>query len=46
MAWYERLTLFLIEKSFKRGSVDKTLFILVDEKDILIVQIYVDDIVF
>ena len=45
-AWYERLTLFLIEKGFKRGSVDKTLFILVDEKDILIVQIYVDDIVF
>jgi len=45
-AWYERLTLFLIEKGFKRGSVDKTLFIFVDEKDILIVQIYVDDIVF
>ena len=26
-AWYERLTVFLIEHGFQRGSVDKTLFI-------------------
>ncbi|KAG7559036.1 Integrase catalytic core [Arabidopsis thaliana x Arabidopsis arenosa] len=44
-AWYERLTLFLTENGFKRGSVDKTLFIFEEGKDILIVQIYVDDIV-
>ena len=26
-AWYERLTNFLIEKGYKKGGVDKTLFI-------------------
>lgn len=26
--WYDRLTQFLLEKGFKRESVDKTLFIL------------------
>nr|AIA94695.1 RVT_2 [uncultured bacterium] len=26
-AWYERLSNFLIENKFKRGNVDKTLFI-------------------
>lgn len=25
-AWYERLTIFLMNNGFKRGSVDKTLF--------------------
>ena len=45
-AWYERLSKFLIEKSFNRGKVDTTLFIKVKGNDILIVQIYVDDIIF
>ena len=45
-AWYECLTLFLLKAGFKRGNVDKTLFILNQENDILIVQIYVDDIIF
>ncbi|XP_019086350.1 PREDICTED: uncharacterized protein LOC109126901 [Camelina sativa] len=45
-AWYERLTVFLLENGFKRGSVDKTLFIYEEGSNILIVQIYVDDIVF
>ncbi|KAG7584165.1 GAG-pre-integrase domain [Arabidopsis suecica] len=45
-AWYERLTNFLLEKGYNRGSVDKTLFILEENKEIMMVQIYVDDIIF
>ena len=45
-AWYERFTVFLLDNGFKRGSVDKTLFIKEDTHHILISQIYVDDIVF
>ena len=45
-AWYECLKAFLLEKGFKMGSVDKTLFLLKQGTDILLVQIYVDDIIF
>jgi hypothetical protein len=45
-AWYERLSGFLIEKGFTRGKLDTTLFLIFDGKDMLIVQIYVDDIIF
>ena len=45
-AWYERLFKFLIEKGFNRGKVDIILFIKVKDRDILVVQIYVDDIIF
>ena len=45
-AWYERLSKFLVEKGFSMGKVDKTLFIKHKDNDILVVQIYVDDIVF
>ena len=38
--------MFLIEHGFERGSVDKTLFIKQDKRNILIAQVYVDDIVF
>lgn len=44
-AWYEWLTQFLLKAGFKRGNVDKTLFILNREEDILIIQNYVDDII-
>ena len=45
-AWYERLSNFLLEKEFSRGKVDTTLFIKRKHNDILLVQIYVDDIIF
>ena len=45
-AWYERLSKFLISSGFKMGKIDTTLFIKLRENDILIVQIYVDDIIF
>jgi len=44
--WYDRLINFLIKNDFKRGQVDTTLFRRTLEKDILVVQIYVDDIIF
>jgi len=45
-AWYERLSKFLLEKDFSRGKVDTTLFIKKKLNDILLVQLYVDDIIF
>jgi hypothetical protein len=45
-AWYGRLRGFLFSKGFEMGKVDKTRFLLRQGDDILIVQVYVDDIVF
>ncbi|GJT07426.1 putative ribonuclease H-like domain-containing protein [Tanacetum coccineum] len=45
-AWYESLSTYLIENEFRRGTIDKTLFIKKDKGDILLVQVYVDDIIF
>jgi hypothetical protein len=45
-AWYDRLKGFLFSKGFEIGKVDKTLFLLRRGDDILIVQVYVDDIIF
>ena len=42
----ERLSNFLIEQSFVRGQVDKTLFIKRLNNELLIVKIYVDDKIF
>ena len=45
-AWYDTLSLFLLENNFTRGTIDKTLFLRKHKGEIIIVQIYVDDIVF
>ena len=45
-AWYERLSTFLISNNFIKGKVDTTLFTKHVNSDILIVQIYVNDIIF
>ena len=45
-AWYDRLTAYLTEHGFKRGSADTTLFIRKDKNSFVVAQIYVDDIVF
>ncbi|GJY29381.1 retrovirus-related pol polyprotein from transposon TNT 1-94 [Tanacetum coccineum] len=45
-AWYDMLSSFLISQDFSKGSVDPTLFIHRDGKELLLVQIYVDDIIF
>nr|GEV67900.1 copia protein [Tanacetum cinerariifolium] len=45
-AWYETLATYLLENRFQRGKIDQTLFIKKKQKDILLVHIYVDDIIF
>ncbi|GKB75489.1 retrovirus-related pol polyprotein from transposon TNT 1-94 [Tanacetum coccineum] len=45
-AWYDMLSSFLISQRFSKGAVDPTLFTRHAGNDILLVQIYVDDIIF
>nr|GFA97739.1 hypothetical protein [Tanacetum cinerariifolium] len=45
-AWYDMLSSFLLFQDFSKGSVDPTLFIRRNDNDLLLVQIYVDDIIF
>nr|GEY04409.1 retrovirus-related Pol polyprotein from transposon TNT 1-94 [Tanacetum cinerariifolium] len=45
-AWYETLSTYLMDNGFHRGQIDKTLFIKRHKDDILLVQVYVDDIIF
>ncbi|GJY81483.1 retrovirus-related pol polyprotein from transposon TNT 1-94 [Tanacetum coccineum] len=45
-AWYDMLSSFLISQHFSKGAVDLTLFTRQAGNDLLLVQIYVDDIIF
>nr|GEV00072.1 hypothetical protein [Tanacetum cinerariifolium] len=45
-AWYDELSNFLVSKGFFKGSIDPTFFITKHRGDILLVQIYVNDIIF
>ncbi|GJT26679.1 retrovirus-related pol polyprotein from transposon TNT 1-94 [Tanacetum coccineum] len=45
-AWYDILSKFLLSQEFSKGTVDPTVFIRTQGKDILLLQIYVDDIIF
>nr|GEU48577.1 hypothetical protein [Tanacetum cinerariifolium] len=45
-AWYDELSNFLVSKGFSKDSIDPTLFITKHGEDILLVQIYIDDIIF
>ncbi|GKD77502.1 retrovirus-related pol polyprotein from transposon TNT 1-94 [Tanacetum coccineum] len=45
-AWYDRLKAFLIKHNYSMGMVDNTLFTKKKDSNIIIVQIYVDDIIF
>nr|GEU41368.1 retrovirus-related Pol polyprotein from transposon TNT 1-94 [Tanacetum cinerariifolium] len=45
-AWYDMLSLFLLSQDFSKGLVDPTLFIRRNGNNLLLVQIYVDDIIF
>jgi hypothetical protein len=44
--WYARLKTFLLEHVYVIGSVDETLFTLKHDTNFLLVQIYMDDIIF
>ncbi|GJX92513.1 retrovirus-related pol polyprotein from transposon TNT 1-94 [Tanacetum coccineum] len=45
-AWYDRLKSFLIKHNYSMGMVDNTLFTKKKDSNLIIVQIYVDDIIF
>ncbi|GJZ04617.1 retrovirus-related pol polyprotein from transposon TNT 1-94, partial [Tanacetum coccineum] len=45
-AWYDLLSKFILSQEFSKGTMDPTLFIRRQGKDILLIQIYVDDIIF
>ncbi|GJZ52035.1 putative ribonuclease H-like domain-containing protein [Tanacetum coccineum] len=45
-AWYETLLTYLLDNRFQRGQIDKTLFLKRVKGDILLVQVYYDDIIF
>ncbi|GJY48225.1 retrovirus-related pol polyprotein from transposon TNT 1-94 [Tanacetum coccineum] len=45
-AWYDELSMFLLQNHFFKGTIDPTLFIRHFEDDILVVHVYVDDIIF
>ncbi|GKE48478.1 putative ribonuclease H-like domain-containing protein, partial [Tanacetum coccineum] len=45
-AWYETLANYLLGNGFKRGKIDQTLFIKKQKGDIMLVQVYVDNISF
>ncbi|GKD89427.1 putative ribonuclease H-like domain-containing protein [Tanacetum coccineum] len=44
-AWYARLSTFLLKHNYRKGTIDKTLFIKKNSRDIILVQVYVDDII-
>ncbi|GJY25578.1 putative ribonuclease H-like domain-containing protein, partial [Tanacetum coccineum] len=45
IAWYASLSTFLLKNGYIRGTIDKTLFLKKDKHDIILVQVYVDDII-
>ncbi|GJX50747.1 putative ribonuclease H-like domain-containing protein [Tanacetum coccineum] len=45
-AWYATLSTFLLKSGYIKGTIDKTFFIKKDKNDIMLVQVYVDDIIF
>nr|GEU56697.1 putative ribonuclease H-like domain-containing protein [Tanacetum cinerariifolium] len=45
-AWYETLANYLLENGFQREKIDQNLFIKKQKRDIFLVQVYVDDIIF
>ncbi|KAI3715304.1 hypothetical protein L6452_22283 [Arctium lappa] len=45
-AWYDVVSKFLVKSGFSKSTVDTTLFIKKEKSDIILIQIYVDDIIF
>ena len=45
-AWYERLSKFFLDHNFKRGHIDKTMLTKTKGLEFIVMQIYIDDILF
>jgi hypothetical protein len=46
IAWYSRLDKYLHQEGFRKGSTDTNLYIKVTQDGILLIEVYVDDIIF
>ena len=44
-AWYDRLTEYLVSHGFTRGQADQTLFIKKENGELIVAQVYIDDII-
>ena len=44
--WYDRLTQYLVSHGFTRGKANQTLFIKREDSELIVVEVYVDDIIF
>ena len=44
--WYNRLTQYLVSHRFTRGKADQTIFIKREDGELIVAQVYVDDIIF
>ena len=45
-AWYDQLTQYLVSHGFTRGQADQTLFIKKENGELIVAQVYVDNIIF
>ena len=45
-AWYDRLTQYLVSYGFIKGKADQTLFIKKEDGELIVAQVYIDDIIF
>ena len=45
-AWYDQLPQYLVSHGFTRGKVDQTLFIKKEDGELIVAQVYVNDIIF
>jgi hypothetical protein len=45
-AWYSRLDRYLQQQGFRKGNADNNLYIKVNQDSILLIEVYVDDIIF
>jgi hypothetical protein len=45
-AWYSRLDKYLHQAGFRKASADNNLYIKVTQDSILLIEVYVDDVIF
>ena len=44
--WYDRLIQYLVSHRFTKGKANQTLFIKKEDDELIVAQVYVDDIIF
>ena len=46
IAWFSRLDQYLQKQGYKRGTTDNNLYIKIEDKNMTVMAVYVDDIIF